>query len=114
MGASWVFDYNDVKVVEKVRAKVPNIAHVFDCIGDENSSTRGSQTVGTHDGTLCTVRPGKANTEHVESRVNVTDVLVWTAFLKDRQYKDFKYPVSIYPSAANRPALTVLGIKGRQ
>ena len=44
---------------------------------------------------LCTVRPGKANTEKVEKRVRVTDVLVWTAFLNDHAYKEFKYPVSV-------------------
>lgn len=43
---------------------------------------------------LCTVRPGKVFTGNMEKRVKVTDVLVWTAFLKDHSYKEFKWPVS--------------------
>lgn len=93
MGADYVFDYRDPDVVDKIKSQVPNIGHVFDCIGTGTSSTQASQAVRAEGGLLCTVRPGKANTENVERRVQVTDVLVWTAFLKDHQYREFKWPV---------------------
>jgi hypothetical protein len=49
--------------------------------------------LGEAEGTLCTLRPGRANTEGVSSRAKVTDVLVWTVFLKDHhQYKEFNWP----------------------
>lgn len=94
MGASGVFDYHDSDVVDQIRAAFPTVVHIFDCIGAGSSSTQGSQAVRPEGGVLCTVRPGKACTENVEERVRVTDVLVWTAFLKDHQYKEFKWPVS--------------------
>jgi NADPH:quinone reductase-like Zn-dependent oxidoreductase len=94
LGASHVFDYSDPNVVGSVKAAVPDIEYVFDCIGNETSSTLASQTVRPEGGVLCTVRPGKVFTESVESRVKITDVLVWTAFLKDHSYKEFKWPVS--------------------
>lgn len=108
MGADHVFDYQNPKVVAKVKAEVPNIAHVFDCIGRGTSSTQGSQMVGPEGGILCTVRPGKAGTENVESRVKVTDVLVWTAFLKDHHYKDFKWPVCSRHLSLCRALLTTV------
>ena len=55
-----------------------------------------SKTVRSAGGTLCTVRPGKALTENVASHVEVRDVLVFTEFLKDHQYNEFKWPVSIF------------------
>ena len=94
MGASWVFHYKDSDVAEKIKTEVSNIAHIFDCIGGGDSSTLSSRATGPAGGTLCTVRPGLANTENVEARVKLTDVLVWTAFLKDHAYGEFKYPVS--------------------
>ncbi|KFY27670.1 hypothetical protein V491_00787 [Pseudogymnoascus sp. VKM F-3775] len=94
MGADYVFNYRDLDVVDKIKSQVPNIGHVFDCIGEGTSSTQASQAVCADGGLLCTVRPGKANTENVEKRVQVTDVLVWTAFLKDHQYREFKWPAS--------------------
>ena len=94
VGADWVFDYRDENLVEKVKANIPNISHVFDCIGEVSSSTQGSQIVQSTGGILCTVNPGKDNTENVESRVKVTDVLVFTAFWKDLQYLGLNFPVS--------------------
>ncbi|KAJ5983360.1 hypothetical protein N7481_005459 [Penicillium waksmanii] len=49
---------------------------------------------GDREGNLCTVRPGKANTEHVTTNTRVTDMLVWTAFLKDHRYAHFHWPAS--------------------
>lgn len=74
---------------------MPGLSHVFDTIGASQSSATASQAVGEQGGVLCTVRPGKANTESVTERTKVTDVLVWTAFLKDHRYGDFFWPVSI-------------------
>lgn len=93
MGADNVFDYRDPELVKKVKTEIPNIYHAFDCIGAGTSSKQASR-ITQLDGILTTVRPGKANTEDVEKGVRVTDVLVWTAFLKDHYYKDFAYPVS--------------------
>lgn len=93
-GAKEVFDYRDPKVVDKIREAAPGLRYVFDTIGNETSSKIASSTITGSDGVLCTVRPGKANTEGVPKTVKVTDVLVWTAFLKDHRYGDFFWPVS--------------------
>ncbi|OBT54774.1 hypothetical protein VE04_03464 [Pseudogymnoascus sp. 24MN13] len=95
LGAIHVFDYNDEDVVEKIQSVAPNIAHVFDCIGSQSSSTIASKAVVETGGVLCSVRPGKQFTDNVESRVEVVDVLVWTVFLKDHTYKQFTWPASV-------------------
>ncbi|KAL4801201.1 chaperonin 10-like protein [Aspergillus unguis] len=93
-GAQHVFDYKDGDVVEKIKKTVPDIAHIFDTIGNQTSSSTASRAFQNGTGRLCTVRPGKAHTENVTSGTVVTDVLVWTAFLKDHVYGDFKWPAS--------------------
>ncbi|KAF3390249.1 hypothetical protein F1880_009039 [Penicillium rolfsii] len=94
LGAKHVFDYKDQDVIQKIQASEPGILHVFDTIGNPTSSTIASRVFKSGAGHLCTVRPGKANTENVAPGTNVTDVLVWTAFLKDHSYGDFKWPAS--------------------
>lgn len=89
-----MFDYNDKEVIRKIQEIAPGLAHTFDTIGNETSSALSSQAFGSNQGNLCTVRPGKANTENVTPNTKVTDVLVWTAFLKDHSYGEFKWPVS--------------------
>lgn len=98
-GAKHVFDYNDSSVIEKIQKVAPNIQYIFDTIGNSQSSSFASQVFKDHGGNLCTVRPGKANTEHVTANLNtrVTDVLVWTAFLKDHRYAHFHWPVRCHP-----------------
>ncbi|CZT40458.1 related to C.carbonum toxD gene [Rhynchosporium secalis] len=87
-GATYIFDYNDPKVVENIAKVVPDLAYGFDCIGNSTSSTLSGQAMGSKEGSvICTVRPGKANTENDPSNVKVTDVLVFTAFLKPHVYK---------------------------
>lgn len=95
-GAKHVFDYNDPKVIEKITQAAPDLQYIFDTIGTTTSSGLSSQAFGDREGSrrLCTVRPGKANTEHVTANTHVTDVLVWTAFLKDHSYGKFHWPVS--------------------
>ncbi|KAJ4344963.1 hypothetical protein N0V95_006076 [Ascochyta clinopodiicola] len=92
LGADHVFDYKSSDVVDQIKGAAPRLQYIFDTIGDKSSSSTASDALGEAGGTLCTVRPGKANTEGVSSQAKVTDVLVWTAFLKDHQYKDFKWP----------------------
>lgn len=92
LGADYVFDYKSENVVEQIKGVAPRLQYIFDTIGDKSSSSTASHALGEGGGVLCTVRPGKANTEGVSSQAKVTDVLVWTAFLKDHQYKDFKWP----------------------
>lgn len=94
LGADHVFDYKSDDVIDQVKKVAPRLQYIFDTIGDNKSSATASHTLGEAGGTLCTVRPGKANTEGVSSQAKITDVLVWTAFLKDHQYKDFKWPVN--------------------
>lgn len=94
LGATHVFDYNDSDVVESIKKAAPDLEYTFDTIGQKDSSTQASHAIAEKGGVLCTVRPGKANTEGVAKHVKVTDVLVWTAFLKDHQYKEFHWPVS--------------------
>jgi hypothetical protein len=68
---------------------------VFDTIGNTTSSGIASQAISHESGgALCTVRPGRANTEGVVGGVKVTDVLVWSAFLKEHRYGAFVWPVS--------------------
>ncbi|PLB53776.1 putative zinc-binding dehydrogenase family oxidoreductase [Aspergillus steynii IBT 23096] len=100
-GAKHVFDYRDEKVIEKIQATVPNLKHVFDTIGNQSSSTLSSQATQKNS-RLCTVRPGKANTENVTADTRVTDVLVWTAFLKDHRYGKFHWPASKHDHELSR------------
>ncbi|RSL68679.1 hypothetical protein CEP54_002712 [Fusarium duplospermum] len=75
-GAKGAF-YRDPEVVGKIR---------------NTSSGNAAKAIGHSNGVLCTVRPGKANTEDVPKNVKVTDVLVWTAFLKEHRYGTFYWP----------------------
>ncbi|SPO06398.1 probable zinc-binding oxidoreductase [Cephalotrichum gorgonifer] len=93
LGAKHVFDYNDEKVVENIREAAPKLRLVFDTIGGPTSSETASRAIDPEGGALCTVRPGKANTENVTEWTRVTDVLVWTAFLKEHRYGKFYWPV---------------------
>lgn len=92
-----MFDYHDQNVAAKIKEVSSTIHYAFDTIGQKHSSTTASQALahaGEKPSVLCTVRPGKANTEDVVKGVKVTDVLVWTAFLKDHRYGEFFWPVS--------------------
>ena len=93
-GATEAFDYRDPQVVDKIREAAPGLRYVFDTIGSVTSSEVSSHAISHNDGVLCTVRPGKANTEKVAKGVQITDVLVWTAFLKEHRYGEFYWPVS--------------------
>ncbi|KAJ0323802.1 hypothetical protein COL5a_008164 [Colletotrichum fioriniae] len=94
LGAKHVFNYRDDDVIESIKKTTPNLKYVFDTIGNKSSSGQASQAIDESGGRLCTVRPGKANTENVTKQTTVTDVLVWTAFLKDHRYAQFKWPAS--------------------
>lgn len=95
-GAAHVFDHSDPDVRKKIAEVAPDVQYIFDTIGNEKSSEIASQALQEAGGTLCTVRPGKANTENVAKRTKVTDVLVWTAFLKEHRYGDFFWSVRQY------------------
>lgn len=92
-GAKHVFDYRAEEIASKIEEAVPDIHYTFDTIGNSSSSTVASLAM-RGSGKLCTVRPGKANTENVASSIAVSDVLVWTAFLKDHRYGSFYWPAS--------------------
>ena len=99
LGAAHAFDYHGTNVVESIKAATDsNLKYVFDTIGNDSSSATASQAISEQGGVLCTVRPGKAFTENVSKQTKVTDVLVWTAFLKEHKYKDFYWPVSHLPN----------------
>ncbi|KAF0327177.1 hypothetical protein GQ607_005660 [Colletotrichum asianum] len=70
LGAKYAFDYHDDNVVESIKQAAPGLKYVFDTIGNKSSS---------------------ANTEDVTKQTKVTDVLVWTAFLKDHRYGSFHW-----------------------
>jgi len=95
-GANHVFDYREEEIASKIEQAVPDIQYTFDTIGNTSSSTIASLAMHGS-GKLCTVRPGKANTDNVASQIAVSDVLVWTAFLKDHRYGSFYWPVSRNP-----------------
>lgn len=94
-GATHVFDYNDEEVVSKIRSALPNLQHVFDTVGNETSSATAARSISQPEGVLCTVRPGKANTQDVPSHIKVTDVFVFTAFPTEHSYRGkAHWPVS--------------------
>ncbi|KAI8169931.1 Trans-enoyl reductase [Colletotrichum sp. SAR 10_70] len=86
-GATHVFDYNDEEAIARIREAVPNLEYVFDTIGNATSSANASKALKDSTGRLCTVRPGKANTENVPSTVEVSDVFVFTAFPTAHSYR---------------------------
>ncbi len=88
-GAAHVFDYADPDVVTKIRAAVPGLASVFDTIGNATSSTMAASALDDKNGggALCTVRPGKGNTQGVPETVRVSDVFVFSAFPKAHSYR---------------------------
>jgi NADPH:quinone reductase-like Zn-dependent oxidoreductase len=92
-GAKYVFDYNDPKVIEEITEVAPDLQYVFDTIGNTTSSALSSRAFGDGERHLCTVRPGKVNTDQVTPNTHVTDVLVWTAFLKEHHFGRFHWPV---------------------
>jgi NADPH:quinone reductase-like Zn-dependent oxidoreductase len=95
-GAKHVFDYSDEEVVSKIRSVVPNLQHVFDTVGNETSSATAARSISQPEGVLCTVRPGKANTQDVPSHIKVTDVFVFTAFPTEHSYRGkAHWPVSV-------------------
>ncbi|KAF4422199.1 hypothetical protein F53441_14303 [Fusarium austroafricanum] len=95
-GAAHVFDYNDENVAEKIKTALPTLKHVFDTVGNATSSASASKAISGANGFLCTVRPGKANTEDVPPHIKVTDVFVFTAFPTEHNYRGkAHWPVSI-------------------
>ncbi|KAJ0344496.1 hypothetical protein COL154_010283 [Colletotrichum chrysophilum] len=95
-GATHVIDYNDEQAIARIREAVPNLEHVFDTIGNATSSATASNALKDSTGRLCTVRPGKANTENVPSTVEVSDVFVFTAFPTAHTYREkAHWPVNI-------------------
>ncbi|KZL87228.1 zinc-binding oxidoreductase [Colletotrichum incanum] len=94
LGAEHAFNYHNDDVVDCIKKAVPGLEYVFDTIGGKTSSAQASRAIDESGGNLCTVRPGKANTQDVTKQTKVTDVLVWTAFLKDHQYGSFKWPAN--------------------
>lgn len=95
LGAQHVVDYRASDAVKQIQTLAPDLEYVVDTIGASESSATASQAIKESGGRLCTVRPGKANTENVSKQTTVTDVLVWTAFLKDHTYGQFFWPVGI-------------------
>ena len=106
-GATHVFDYRRESAGENIRAVAPNLKHAFDTIGKPGSSATASRAFREGPGNVCTVRPGKANTQDVLEGTNVTDVLVWTAFLKDHNYGEYQWPVSVPRLILNKSGTVV-------
>lgn len=94
-GATHVFDHADPDVIQKIRNVEPNLAYVFDTIGNPTSSLLASKAINEKGGALCTVRPGKSYTEGVGEHIKVTDVMVWTALRKEIRYGEFVWPVGL-------------------
>lgn len=94
-----MFDYNDPDVISKVKTALPDLGRVFDTIGNATSSATATEAISNPEAVLCTVRPGKANTQNVPSHVKVTDVFVFTAFPTEHNYRNVAHwPVSILDS----------------
>lgn len=95
LGADYVLSYSDETVVDKIKEIAPKLKYVFDTIGKTTTSGTASHAINPAGGTLCTVRPGKTNTEGVTEWTKVVDVLVWTAFHKEHRYGAFYWPVGL-------------------
>ena len=109
-GATHVFDYNDKDVIAKIKRALPNLNNVFDTVGNESSSATAAKAISGTEGLLCTVRPGKANTQDVPSDVKVTEVFVFTAFPTEHTYRGkAHWPVSIICLNTKRCADAVPG-----
>ncbi|KAF4897540.1 Zinc-type alcohol dehydrogenase-like protein [Colletotrichum viniferum] len=93
LGATHAFDYHDDDVIDLIKKAVPGIKYVFDTIGNETSSGLASRAIDENGGGLCIVRPGKANIDGVIKQTKVSDVFVFTAFLKEHRYGKFHWPV---------------------
>lgn len=103
-GATHVFDYNDTDVVTKLQTALPTLSHIFDTIGNASSSATAAAALDGRPGVLCTVRPGKANTEEVPRNIKVTDVFVFTAFPTAHTYRELvHWPVCICRSPLPPP-----------
>lgn len=105
-GATHAFDYKDAEVVDQIQRCSPCLKHAFDTIGNAKSSTQASASMGANKGNVCTVRPGKAFTEGVASHIKITDVFVFTAFLKEHTYREVNHwPVSLDRVSSTKGAL---------
>lgn len=96
LGAAHAFDYYDDDVIDLIKKAVPGIKYVFDTIGNETSSGLASRAIDGNGGGLCTVRLGKANINGVTKQTKVSNVFIFTAFLKEHRYGKFRWPVSHY------------------
>ncbi|KAH2162498.1 hypothetical protein KXW37_009113 [Aspergillus fumigatus] len=94
-GAKHVFDYDDQIFAEKIPQEVPPSLPT----PPRRIALRGRV------GNLWTVQPGKSNSEGAAIGTRVTDVLVWTAFLKDHSYGEFRWPMAslAQPSLCTHP-----------
>ncbi|GKU21736.1 oxidoreductase [Fusarium langsethiae] len=86
-GATHVFDYRDPGVASKISSVLPTLGRVFDTIGSVDSSSTAASALNENRGSLCTVRPGRANTQDVPKTVKVSDVFVFTAFPTPHSYR---------------------------
>jgi hypothetical protein len=57
-------------VIEKITEDVPDLQYIFDTIGNTTSSALSSRAFGDREDHICTVRPGKANTEQVTANTH--------------------------------------------
>ncbi|KAK5559138.1 hypothetical protein LTR46_003327 [Exophiala xenobiotica] len=92
LGAKHIFDYSSPTVIEDVKRVMPNLTYVLDCIGSETSSAQASHAVCESGGALCTIQPGRAYTENVVARVEVSDVMVFTCFFEEIKTPRFTVP----------------------
>ncbi|KAH0440699.1 hypothetical protein CcaCcLH18_02369 [Colletotrichum camelliae] len=92
LGATYAFDYHDDDVIDLIKKAVPGIKYAFDTIGNKTSSGLASRAIDDNGGSLCTVRPGKANIDGVTKQTKVSDVFVFTAFLKEHHYGKSYWP----------------------
>ncbi|KAF2491268.1 GroES-like protein [Lophium mytilinum] len=92
LGAKFVYDYRSPTVIGDIKTALPGITYVLDCVGNETSSAQASSAVCDSGGALCTIQPMKVNTQNVEKRVKVTDVVVFTAFFDDLVLGPVKIP----------------------
>lgn len=95
-GATYAFDYHSPDIIARLRDALPTASHIFDTIGNTESSATAAVALNNRPGKLCTVRPGKANTERVPSNIEVTDVFVFSAFPTAHTYRgSVHWPVCV-------------------
>jgi len=85
LGATAVFDYNSPSCASDIKARYPDIKHVFDCISEEKTAAIAVAAMSSSGGTYTTLLPVpaekvKAINDKVEMKMTLAYTIVGEAF----------------------------------